>query len=72
MGIYELVFSANRRPGHMAGWGGERNWENSKGKQWCPSSRRGLMAAFLRDDLSPIKVGGGPRREKACAMGEGL
>lgn len=30
------------------------------------------MAAFLRDDLSPIKVGGGPRREKACAMGEGL
>lgn len=27
MGIYELVFSANRRPDHMAGWGGERNWE---------------------------------------------
>lgn len=54
------------------GRGEELGDENSKGKQWCPSSRRGLMAAFLRDDLSPIKVGGGPRREKACAMGERL
>lgn len=27
MGIYELVFPANRRAGHVAGTGGKRNWE---------------------------------------------
>ena len=57
--------------------GGERRGDSlghktSKGHPWCPSSGGGFLAPFPGGgDQNPTEAAGVPRREEACATGEG-
>lgn len=74
MGIYKLVFPPI---GDQVTWPGEVGRGTGRGAQ----QRQALGSLFQKepdslflggDDLNPIKVGGGPRREETRATGEGL